>query len=156
MRQDIAYSLAQKAEIKTTRVPSKKETKTNYDILGNGSVKSMAETLPMYSLENMQKELNSNSPVSNLYNEHISNMINKDIYILSADKKDVYMFGDDYSLLYKNRDSIVIIYLTGHYELVGLRDQEGVEKTLFSYKHPFIQLIRERIETLCAGSFKTT
>ena len=145
-RTDLAYLLKQKS--------ASNPSKTNYEMLGNGAVMSMSETLPCFSLGNMQKELMNNSPVDNLYNEHVSNCINKDIYILSADKQDVYMFGDDYRLLYKNRDSLVIIYLEGHYEMIALQDQNtGMERSLFPYNHPFINLIRKRMEQLCSGSF---
>jgi hypothetical protein len=63
------------------------------------------------------------------------------------------MLGDDYDLLYKRRKSIVILYLPGHYELVGVRYKNGVEKTLFSPDDPFIKVLRRRMEKLCAGSF---
>lgn len=145
MRSDLAHQL----ELKSIENPSK----TNYEMLGGGAVATMSETLPRYKLSNMIKELMSSSPIDNLYNEFISNTLNKDIYILSAEKEDVYMFGDDYKLLYKNRESIVILYVPGHYELVGLQDKNGRERTIFPYNDPFINLIRKRMDMLCSGSF---
>ena len=66
------------------------------------------------------KELDSDRPVDNAYNEFISDQLNKDIYILDAVTQDVYMTGSDDNVLYKDRPSIVLMYLPGHYELVGL------------------------------------
>lgn len=147
-RRDLAIRLGEKSV--------EDPAKTNYEMLGNGAIKMMSETMPQFSLSAMKKELDSNAPVDNLYNEHISNMINVDIYILSAEKQDVYTFGDDYSRLYKNRESIVILYLPGHYELIGVRDANGEGRTMFPYNHPFIQRIRKRIAQLCKGSFVKT
>ena len=101
----------------------------------------------------MQKELNSDFSVDNVYNEFISNQINKDIYILDMVKQDVYMTGDDDEILYKTRPSIVILYLSGkykssgHYELIGL-NENGYIKTLFDSDHDFIQNIRARMYEL--------
>jgi len=119
-----------------------------YEKLAGGTLKKLGKDVLECRLENMQKELRSNEPVSNLYNEFISNALNLDIYILDGEKKDVYMTGTDDSLLYKNRRSVVILYLPGHYELVSLVSPSGHALTLFSPKHPFISCIKERMNLL--------
>ncbi len=95
----------------------------------------------------MQKELDSSASVSNIYNEFISDQLDKDIYILDAVKQDVYMTGTDHDLLYKDRTSIVILYMPGHYELVGVINDDYIETT-FKPDHPLIQLLQERMSQL--------
>ena len=129
--------------------PEDKNSKTYYEILNNGELPQISEQMPEYTLENMQKELNSSSPISNIYNEFISDHLGIDIYILDGIKKDVYMTGTDDRLLYKNRKSVVILYLPGHYELVGLLRNKGEYiETYFSHDSPFILKIRERMDEL--------
>lgn len=118
-----------------------------YDTLSRGDLAEFAKSVPVYSLENMVKELDSDHAVDNVYNEFISDQLNKDIYILDMVKKDVYITGQDNDILYKDRKSIVILYLPGHYELVGL-DENGIVKTLFDPNHPFIRYIQDRMESI--------
>jgi len=115
-----------------------------YDTLSRGKLAEFAKSVPQYSLEEMQKELDSNQSVDNVYNEFISNEINKDIYILDMVSKDVYITGNDFDILYKERKSIVLLYLPGHYELVGIQTKKGI-KTLFSPDHEFIKAIKDRM-----------
>jgi hypothetical protein len=115
-----------------------------YDSLSRGKLEDFAKSVPQYSLEEMQKELDSDRAVDNVYNEFISNEIDKDIYILDMVSKDVYITGNDFDILYKGRKSIVLLYLPGHYELVGIETRKGI-KTLFSPDHEFIRAIRDRM-----------
>ena len=121
---------------------------TYYSQLNKGQMASIAEDMPEYSLERMQAELDSSSPVSNVYNEFISNELDLDIYILDGIKRDVYMTGSDDSLLYKNRKSVVILYLPGHYELIGLLRNGEYFQTLFPSDSEFIAKIKERTNQL--------
>ena len=118
-----------------------------YSKLANGELLEISKTVPKYSLQNLQKELDSNSPISNYFNEFISDSLNIDIYVLDAKTKDVYMFGADLKLLYKNRKSVVLLYLPGHYELIGLLKDQSTVETYFSPTHPLIKKIRERIDS---------
>lgn len=145
LRHDLAYMLAQPIQTNGSR---------HYDVLSRGKLAEIARELPQYSLENMQKQLDSNSPVDNLYNEYIGNMLNKDIYLLDLTQQDVYVTGNDADILYKNRDGIVILFIPGHYELVGLQTPEGI-RTMFHHTDPFIQAIRQRLrEKIMIGSGK--
>ena len=132
---------------------------THYDLLSRGQLCEFAKAVPRYSLENMQKELRSHSAVDNVYNEFISNQLNKDIYLLDAKKRDVFVTGDDDDILYKNRESIVVLYHPGHYELVGIADPAYANvsfppgsrdhiATLFSPQHSFIRAIRQRMKEI--------
>ena len=143
LRKDLAKKLGSNIDPKDHR------SKTYYDTLSNGELKKIAKSLPEYSLENMQKELSSSTTsISNIYNEFISNELNIDIYILDALKKDVYMTGTEDKLLYKNRKSIVILYMPGHYELVGYSPSQDYVETYFEPTHPFIKHIQNRMNQL--------
>ena len=115
-----------------------------YDMLCRGHLRKFSEGYENYSLDNMKKELKSSYSVDGgIYIELISNLLDKDIYILDSGKRDVYVLGD-YDLYYKKRSSIVLLYTGDHYDLVGLQDSDGI-KTLFSPRHPFIRAIQHRL-----------
>lgn len=149
LRSDLAKKLGSRVN------PLDPDSPTHYETLSNGELPKIAETLPEYSLENMQRELDSVSWISNIYNEFISDELNFDIYILDGEKQDVYMTGTEDRLLYKNRHSIVILYLPGHYELVGVVGNESRSQsrsdyvsTVFEPTSPFITAIRDRMNQL--------
>jgi hypothetical protein len=119
-----------------------------YDVLSRGELANMAEHVPNYSLVNLQRQLLSDEAVDNMYQELISNSIGMDIYILSAENLDVYITGDDDPILYKNRPSIVLLYIPGHYELVGIKKKDGQIPTLFSPESDFIRAIKKRTKEL--------
>lgn len=146
LRRDLATKLAKPVD------PMDPNSPIHYDILGRGQLKEFAKAMPEYSLENMQRELNSASSVDNAYNEFISNQLGKDIYLLNSETEDVCITGDDDDILYKNRASIVILCLPGHYELVGIIDENGAAQTHFTPNHNFIQAIRARMQELRAQS----
>lgn len=125
---------------------------TFYNELSRGKLQEFGREIPEYSFEEMRRRLRSNDAVGNEYNEFISNQLSKDIYILDAHRKDVYITGDDDDLLYKNRPSIVLLYHPGHYELVGIRDSNGSIQTYFSPNHPFIRFVRTRMDQVRSSS----
>jgi hypothetical protein len=141
LRRDLAKTLASKVN------PQDPKSKTYYATLANGELENISKAMPEYSLESMQKELGSSSPVSNYFNEFISNELNIDIYILDSKTKDVYMTGTNMELLYKDRRSVVILYMPGHYELIGLMNDESYIETYFPPTHPFIIKLRERMQS---------
>lgn len=149
LRKDLAMSLALKIN------PEDPQSKTYYQTLSNGELEKKSMEIPECSLENMQKELkNFTKPISNIYNEFISNQLNIDIYILDMKKKDVYMTGTDNRILYKNRKSIVVLYiegkkgLPGHYELIGLLHKRKNLETFFAPDSSLILAIRKRMNEL--------
>lgn len=117
-----------------------------YDSLSRGQLCTYAQFVPEYSLSNMCARLDSYQSVGNEFNELLSNIFNKDIYILSGALEDPYMMSDN-GIYYKGRDSIVLLYSNSHYELVGLRDGENGNNihTLFTPYHDFITFIQERM-----------
>lgn len=144
-REDLSLKLNEKVE---------GTNKTWYETISRGHLKKMSETLPKYKLEEMQKVLNSSSYVDNLFNEFISDIISKDIYLLDMNTKNIYVTGKDDDILYKKRKSIVILYIpeSQHYELVGVMRVDSnsmmVIKTIFDYNDDFILKIREKMKEM--------
>lgn len=116
-----------------------------YDTLSRGKLLDFSKGDPSFTLKNMQNLLDSNNFVDNRFNEFISNVFNKDIYIINNNNKDVYITGNDDDILYKNRDSIVLIwYNENHFDLVGVIEDMKL-RTLFDPDHEFIQIIKDRL-----------
>jgi hypothetical protein len=126
--------------------------KNYYAGLNNGELEKISGGVKEYSLAGLQKELRSSASVDNIYQELISNCLNKDIYIIDGVKKDMYHVGSAFPLYYKGRNSILIYYTPGHFEVVGLKHSNGTIDTLFTPEHPLIQACRERLLKF----FKTT
>lgn len=117
-----------------------------YDTLGRSQLSDFSKTVTSLTLESMQAELRAGGAVDNRFNEFISNVLNKDIYILDIEKQDIYVTGGDSDILYLNRDSIVLLYGSGHYELTGIKDPgSGVITLMFKPDDPFILAINQRL-----------
>ena len=119
--------------------------KNYYAGLNNGELEKISGGVKEYSLSALQKELRSSHPVDNIYQEIISNAMNKDIYIIDGTKQDMYHVGSAFSLYYKGRNSIIIYYIPGHFEVVGIKQKDGTIATLFTPEHPLIQACKERL-----------
>ncbi|PCJ29225.1 MAG: hypothetical protein COA94_02080 [Rickettsiales bacterium] len=142
LRLDLSNRLASKVD------KFDKNSKTFYEYLSRGKLHEMSLVLDKYKLYNMQEELKSNSPVDNTYNEFISEILDKDIYLIDIAKMDVYITGNDMDLLYKGRDSIVIGIIGNHYELIGTMNNLGIMSTLFSSENKFISDIKNRMKII--------
>lgn len=122
------------------------DTNSYYDLLHNGTTIIFSQSVPEFKLEYMQAQLNSNFPIGYGYMEFIGNCLNKDIYILEAIRQDLYV-TDELPLTIKgNRPSIVLHYLNGHYELVGIKNNNGSFTTHFSPDHSFISFLFSRVQ----------
>lgn len=119
---------------------------TYYESLNFGNTKEFSQAVPEFSLSYMQNELNSNSPIGYGYMEFIGNILNKDIYILDSKRQDIYI-TDELPLTIKGtRKSIVIYYMSGHYELVGIENNDGSYSTHFSPNHSLIKTLYNRVK----------
>jgi hypothetical protein len=116
-----------------------------YSGLNNGRLEDISQGVKEYTKDALRKELLSSQPVDNIYQELISNSVNKDIYIIDGETMDMYNTGSAFSLYYKGRNSIIIIYTPGHFETVGIRRSDGTIDTIFTPEHPLIQSCRERL-----------
>ena len=120
---------------------------TYYSILSNRSLQQLYKQTgnSKYMLSTMQFNLESYRPVEfNLFQEFISLILDKDIYVL--DKVDGSVYSKYLENLYKNRNSIVLLYdkINNTYDLVGLRE-DNVLYTFFKYDDLFIQKIRSKM-----------
>jgi hypothetical protein len=125
--------------------PNNIENVTYYNTINSGNTLKFSNIVPEFELEYMQNELKSDSYIGYGYMEFIGNILNKDIYILEATRHDIYA-SDELNLTIKgNRDSIILYYIEGHYELVGLKNKNGSFNTHFSHKHSLIQCLYKRV-----------
>lgn len=120
-----------------------------YDVLSRGTLKQLAESVPEFGLEQMQRILMSNEAVDLSYLEFISLFLNKNIFFLSKGHQDVYSTGDRELLESRDRQCIVIMADGSHYELVGVHNKSlGVVQTIFAYTDELITCIRDRLDVL--------
>jgi hypothetical protein len=136
LRNEMAAKLAQPVN------PLDPNSPILYNILANGRMAEFAKEVPELTIENMQKILASDEPIGFGYLEYLSNIVDKDIVVLEYAKQDVYVTGDD--TLFRNRNTVVILSLGDHYELVGLLNQDRTVTTYFEPSHPFILFLRGR------------
>ena len=129
---------------------------TEYKTLGNGAYEEFSKNVEssegnIYSLEALKKELKSSQPVNHIYIELISNYLNIDIYLISINTKDIYTTGTDLKLLYKNRNSIIILYSPGHYDIIGIKNLHDnlLFHCLFHPEHDLIKCLYKRTLELC-------
>jgi len=121
------------------------QTIIRYDLLGNGNIKELGKTDKKYSLSSLQQSLRSRDYIGYELFELISDFFNKDLYFLDNTTKDVLTMEINPGDLYKQRDSIVILFDKDHYELIGINYLDRGLKTYFSYDHPLIQAIKQRM-----------
>lgn len=144
LRKELSQKLA-------TKISDDPDAPTHYDILNGGNTRAFAEAVPEFSLEYMQHELASHSPIGFGYLEFIGNALNKDIYILEAERRDLYSMPHELPLTIKgDRKSIVVYYMKGHYELVGIQRPDGSFDTHFAPDHSFIRFLYQRVQEIIA------
>lgn len=145
--QKIRKELAEKLSCPVSSQPN---SKTHYEIINSGKTSEfpVCPDFPEddFSLENMKKQLDSDKYLGYGYIEYISNMLDKNIYILNDSNNDLYPFEKTELLnIYKrNRSSIVIYYKSNHYELVGILNN-GIVDTYFDSDHTFIKFLYNRV-----------
>lgn len=146
LRRELSEKLA-------ARVSDAADSPTYYETLNRGYTATMAREVKEYSLEHMQRELNSHAYIGYGYIEFIGRVLRKDIYILEAVRRDVYQqVEDELELtLTGDRDSIVLYYTdNGHYELVGVANPDGTFSTYFGPDHSLIRFLYARAHSLRA------
>jgi hypothetical protein len=117
-----------------------------YDCLARGKMKEYAEIIKEYHIEVVRSELRDpDFFMDDKYLELISNELSKDIYVLNALTQDVHVFDHaDVDMYYKGRPTIVVLFLPGHFEVVGVQKETGDIATLFSTNSPFVQALQAR------------
>lgn len=125
---------------------------THYDMLHGGNTSAFAEAVPEFSLKFMQEQLESQVSIGYGYMEFIGNALNKDIYILEAARRDIYTTDELHLTIKGNRSSIVLYYMNGHYELVGIENSDGTFVTHFSPDHSLISFLYSRVQDIISYS----
>ena len=124
-----------------------------YDFINRGGLSKLQsdpgvvpkELVERMKLINMKNELNSYTPLDNLYDDYISKLLNKNIFVIDLHTMSVKYNIDKEMLLDPQRPCVVILDKSGHYETVGIKEQ-GIISTYFSWDHPFIVQLRLLME----------
>ncbi len=135
------------AEKLSSKISDDNDT-TYYQYLNAGNTASFAEYVPEFKLDYMKSQLNSNNQIGYGYMEFISMVLDKDIYILDAVRHDIYVTDELPFMIKGNRSSIVIYYINGHYELVGINIDDKTFLTHFSPNHSFIKFLYDRVQQI--------
>jgi len=122
------------------------EGRTYYQTLSRGELTSLSKDVKEVSLNELKKQLTSLNSINYIFHEYVSDILEKDIYVLDYKKKDVYVLDSDLELYYKDRKSIVILFIPGHFELVGIKNKNNELVTYFHHKDPFIKAVRKRMK----------
>lgn len=131
-----------------SKVSDSSDTSTYYNVLNGGNTSNFAKSIPEFELNYMQSQLNSNLAIGYGYIEFIGNVLKKDIYILDAIRHDIYISDELAYSIKGNRDSIILYYRNGHYELIGIQINEDKFHTHFDYTHSFIKFLYARVNNL--------
>jgi hypothetical protein len=134
--------------VKDLRKELSEELEQKYNTLSRGQLSNMSKELDFLKLDTLKKHLASSLPVGNEFQELVSNIFDIDIYMFELARKDVLIMSGDDEILYKKRNSVVLISTGNHYEIVGIPDDKGAYIKFFSHDHPFIKFIGSRIEEL--------
>ena len=142
LRTELSEKLAAKVD------ENKSDSPRYYDLLNYGNTAIFAKGVSEFSLEHMQSMLDSEQQIGYGYLEFLCESLNKDIYILEGSRGDIYN-TDELPLMIKgNRRSIVLYYVTGHYELVGIKNGSDSFDTHFAPDHSFIRFLNHRVREI--------
>lgn len=110
-----------------------------YENLSRGTLSEQSKNVPEYSIKNIYNLLNSTSCVGMEVLELTCNLIDINVIIWEAEKRDIYRHGDKDHLFNKNRSTVVLTYSGKykHYNLLGVFEDGKVE-THFQNNHIFI------------------
>jgi len=114
-----------------------------YDLLNGGRMRELSQYNEIFELNRFSRLLDSDKYIGVECLELLSNIVDKDIYIIDYEKKDVYSLPIHPNFLYKNRRSIVLLYLSYRFELVGIENNGGIE-TIFEPDHQFVSILKNR------------
>jgi len=112
-----------------------------YNKLSRGTLHEFSREVKEYSLNYLVRELKSSEPVGNVYIEYLANEINRNILIIDGHKRDIYVL-EDIDLYIQDRPCVVLLYMSGHYDLIGWRDGDRM-CVQFAFNHPFILKLLE-------------
>jgi hypothetical protein len=118
------------------------------ELIGNGSWVAMEST----NMNTLAAQLHiSTIEFDPVMIEHLSNAIDKNIYIINAETQDVEVDSIDIETRYKkDRSAVVVLRVKNHYELTCLRRFSGEYVTHFASSHPWIVTLDSIIKSKVA------
>lgn len=119
---------------------------TFYETLNNKNTLVFSKDVPEFTLDYMKNQLNSTNSIGYGYIEYIGNVLNKDIYILEASRKNIYKTDEPKLSIKGNRPSVILYYINdNHYELLGIKNDDGTFSTHFSPEHKFVRFLYNKL-----------
>jgi hypothetical protein len=116
-----------------------------YSSLYDGNLVHMAAQYAGYECNIMQQRLLTNDWIGEGYLEYIGEQLNKDIYIIDANLQSLYP-TDEYRFSIKgNRSSLILYYISNHFELIGIVNALGKITTYFKPEHSVIRLLYSQL-----------
>jgi hypothetical protein len=115
-----------------------------YESLSGGNMVEFSQSVSEFALEDMKKQLASTKSIGYGYMEFIGNVLNKDIYILEAARRDLYITNELPYTIKGNRNSIILYYMNDHYELVAVKRGNEFD-TYFEPTHSLIRFLYGRV-----------
>lgn len=152
-RHELAETLKKHTFKGDTSLVEGDETSTVYDRLNGGYFKNNANEVHEYSLKEMYETLDSSKYLGYVHLPYICDVIKKDLIFIDHNTQDVYKMayerndetGEINSSMLKNRDTIVLYYFNDtHFDLVGIREDDGKINTLFKPDNEFIKFLKSR------------
>ena len=117
---------------------------TVYNTLSRGELKEFSNFYPPASLKVMQRDLKNNTWGDIRFLELLTNILDLNIFIIDKNKSDVYHTGDP-ELLYKERDSIIILNTNNiHFDTIALKTNHGL-KTLFNKEETIVKIMLSKV-----------
>lgn len=112
-------------------------TKEIFSELGNGTIAEL------YNIKDFYNHIkNVNNWIGDESIEFLSNMFDLNVYIMDEKTRKVYKMGMDWGRLYKDtRNSVILLYIKGHYEVIGMLKGEEI-KIKYGEKEEIIGIIK--------------
>lgn len=121
-----------------------------YNVINNGNMNIGSQVDPQFKLSHMQNVLASDEQLGYGYLDYICKMLNIDIYILFESTKGLYP-TDELPLIATGKRKSIVLYcvmytkISGHYELVAIKNNDGTYTSNFHPGHDFIVYLRSLI-----------
>ena len=128
-----------------------------YEYLSGGNLRSFGAEDPVFTLKGFKKHINSNRFVGTEVYEVTSLYINKNVFVINLDDRDVQIYGRLEDWYNKDITTVVLFYKSvetgdngvgfdrgGHYDTCGITHKDGTIATHFLNSHKFIRAIIDR------------
>jgi len=115
-----------------------------YTCLAGGTLAALAGTNPNNTLQAVQNQLLTGHSIPAHLMEFVCDVVGIDLYFISGVNRDVSSVVDDPCTIIKGRRSVIIVYSSNHYELMGIENGDDIS-SLFCPEHPLVTKLRDRL-----------